>query len=70
MGYIILLCPFILFIALLFILGYRISWRNFFALVAFFSAYPMYVFTGKIYSVILPVILSFILLRKDWVLRR
>ncbi len=70
MVYTILLFPFIMFFGLLLIMRCRISWRNFFALIAFFSAYPVYAFTGKLYMLILPVVLFFILIRKDWVPRR
>ncbi len=70
MNYIILLSPFIMFLGLLLILRLRISWRNFFALLAFFSIFPIYAITSKLYSVILPFVLFIILLRKDWIPRR
>lgn len=50
--------------------GSRIDLRNFLAIIALLLAYPSYALTGKVYVVLVPLILFFILIRKDWVPQR
>ncbi len=69
MNYFVLLFPFILFFGLFFLSGQKIAWRNFLALAVFFSAFPVYIFTNKIYLTVIPIILCFLLLNNDWTFR-